>query len=109
MNRGDIWMANLEPVAGREIRGMRPCLLVSKRRFNQMGVQLVCPITSGGVMARNEGWAVSLSGAGTQTQGVVLVNQMRMIDMMARRGRKIEQAPDFITDEVLARIAVLIE
>ena len=109
MNRGDIWSVDLEPVAGREIRGTRPCLLITTRRYNLMGVQLICPITTGGNMARNEGLAVSLSGCGTKTQGVVLVNQLRMVDMGARRGRRIEQVPDFILDEVLSRIATLIE
>ena len=52
---------------------------------------------------------VPLSGAGTETQGVVLCNQLRVLDLQARKGRFIERAPDFIRDEVLARLFSLFE
>jgi mRNA-degrading endonuclease toxin of MazEF toxin-antitoxin module len=59
--------------------------------------------------ARNAGFAVPLSGAGTRVQGVVLCNQPRALDLKARGGRFVERVPDFIMDEVLARLATLIE
>ena len=39
----------------------------------------------------------------------VLCNQPRVIDLQARGGRFIEKAPGFIIDEVLAKLATLIE
>ncbi|MDQ1474105.1 MAG: mRNA interferase ChpB [Bryobacterales bacterium] len=74
-----------------------------------MGTPLVCPITQGGNFARHTGFAVSLNGAGMQTHGVVLCNQPRVLDLQARNARFIEKAPDFIVDEVLAKLATLIE
>jgi mRNA-degrading endonuclease toxin of MazEF toxin-antitoxin module len=74
-----------------------------------LGTPLVCPITQGGNFARHAGFAVSLSGAGMQTQGVVLCNQPRVLDLQARKARFIESVPDFIIDEVLAKLATLIE
>ena len=109
MERGDIWLVKMEPSEGREIQGTRPCLIVSQRSFNRLGMPLVCPITTGGDLARRAGWAVSLTGAVTQTQGVILTSQVRTMDIAARKGRKIETAPDFIVDEVLAKIAVIVE
>ena len=55
------------------------------------------------------GSPVPLSGAGTETQGVVLCNQMRVLDLHAREARFIERVPDFIMDEVLARLLPLFE
>jgi mRNA-degrading endonuclease toxin of MazEF toxin-antitoxin module len=52
---------------------------------------------------------VSLSGAGTQVKGVVLCNQLRALDLHARKARFIERVPDFIVDEVLARLSTFIE
>ena len=43
------------------------------------------------------------------TQGVVLCNQARLLDLQARKARFIEKVPDFITDEALARLSTLIE
>ena len=44
-------------------------------------------------------------GTGTQTQGVVLVHQFRMIDPSQRGLTLIEQAPDDLVEEVRARVA----
>ena len=70
---------------------------------------MVCPITQGGNFARHAGFAVSLSGAGTRTTGVALCNQTRVLDLQARHARFIEKAPAFIVDEVLARLATLMD
>jgi mRNA-degrading endonuclease toxin of MazEF toxin-antitoxin module len=43
------------------------------------------------------------------TQGVVLCNQVRVLDLKARQARFIEKAPDFIVDEVLERLSTFIE
>ena len=60
-------------------------------------------------LAWSAGFAVSLSGAGTNVQGVVLCNQPRVLDLKERRGRFTGRVPDFIMDEVLAKLATLIE
>lgn len=109
MERGDIWFVDLEPVRGREQAKARYMLVLSPRIVNQHGTQIVAPITSGGQFARTSGFAVSLSGAGTQATGVVLCHQIRAVDMKARGGRFVERAPDFIVDEVLARVSSLFE
>ena len=77
--------------------------------FNLLGTPLVCPSTQSGSFARHAGFAVSLSGAGTEAQGIVLCNQLRILDLQARKARFIERMPDFIMDEVLAKILPLVE
>ena len=103
MQRGDIFHVDLNPVQGREQAGARYVLIVSLRDFNVLGTPLVRPTTQGGNFARHAGFAVSLSGAGTQTQGVVLCNQPRVLDLQAHKARFIERAPEFIVAEVLAK------
>ena len=109
MERGDIYHVDLNPIQGREQAGPRYVLIVSPKAFNILGTPLVCPITQGGDFARRTGYAVSLTGAGTQTQGVILCNQARVLDLQARKGRFVEKVPGFIMDEVLAKLATLIE
>lgn len=109
MNRGDIYHVDLNPVHGREQAGSRFVLIVSPADFNVLGTRLVCPITQGGNFARHAGFAVSLSGAGTRTGGVILCNQARVLDLQARQARFIEKVPAFIIDEVLARLGTLID
>ena len=106
--RGDIVMVNLEPVVGREQKGEhRPAMVLSTGVFNVMGVVLVAPITQGGDFARHAGFAVQLSGSGTTTQGVALVNQVRMMVLEGRGAKKIETAPDFVVDDALARLQAI--
>jgi len=107
--RGDIYLVDLNPIKGREQAGPRFVIVVSPKAFNLMGTPLVCPITQGGNFAREAGFAVSLVGTGMQTQGVVLCNQPCVLDLQARGGRFVEKAPDFIIDDVLAKLATLIE
>ncbi len=80
MERGDVYHVDLSPTQGSEQAGARYVPIVSPKTFNDLGTPLVCPITQGGNFARHAGFAVSLSGAGTQTQGVVLCNQATLID-----------------------------
>jgi mRNA interferase ChpB len=50
---------------------------------------------------------VSLTGAGTQTAGVIRCDQPRPIDLAARNARRLEAIPEAILDEVLARLTPL--
>ncbi|WAH60374.1 type II toxin-antitoxin system ChpB family toxin [Pseudomonas silvicola] len=109
-NRGDIVRLNLNPTAGRQQQGdFRPALIISPVAFNVSGLVLVAPITQGGDFARYAGFAVPLSGSGTESQGVVLCNQLRTVDLEARGGKRVEAVPEAVMDDVLARIQVLIE
>lgn len=110
MRRGEIWLVSLDPTAGHEQRGRRPILIVSPEAFNRITrVPVVLPITSGGHFARTTGFAVSLSGAGTKTMGVVRCDQPRALDLAARNGKRLEALPDRIMDEVLARLAPIFD
>ncbi|NQZ11725.1 MAG: type II toxin-antitoxin system ChpB family toxin [Algicola sp.] len=108
--RGDIVRACLNPVAGNELQGeMRPCLVLSPKAFNKLGLTLIAPISQGGNFARFQGFAVTLIGSGTETQGVILVNGVRSVDLKARRANKIETAPGNIVDEALAILSAILD
>lgn len=110
MKRGEIWLVTLDPTEGHEQRERRPVLVVSPESFNRVTrVPIVVPITGGGTFARTAGFAVPLTGARTQTTGVIRCDQPRALDLTARHGRKLETVPAAIIDEVLARIAPILE
>ena len=108
-SRGDIWFVNLNPALGREQQGLRPVLIVSEKEFNQLGLSVVCPITQGGQQSRFAGFAVSLMGCGSETQGLVMCNQPRTVDVAARLGRFVETVNDDILAEVLARLQTIFD
>src|SRR3989441_4110391 len=110
MERGDVYLVSLDPTAGHEQQGKRPVLVISPGKFNRLtGVPVVVAIMSGGSFARTAGFAVSLTGAGTQTTGVVRCDRPRALDLRARGAKKLETVPDHIIDEVLSKLVPLFE
>jgi len=107
-DRGDIVSVPLDPVFGHEQRGTRPALVLTTKNFNRLGDVLVAPITQGGDHARYAGFAVTLTGSGCKTQGVALVNKIRMLDLAARQAKKIERAPSMVIEDALSRIEAML-
>lgn len=108
--RGDLIRVSLNPVVGREQQGdFRPALVLSPREFNALGMVLVAPISQGANFARTAGFTVSLSGSGTATQGVILINQVRMMDLTGRSAQFVEHAPGEVIADALARLQAIID
>jgi mRNA interferase ChpB len=108
-DRGDVVSVPLDPAIGHEQRGTRPVLVLTTKDFNKLGDVLVAPITQGGDFSRHAGFAVSLTGTGCRTQGVALINKVRMLDLAARKARRIERAPQAVIDEALGRLIALLD
>lgn len=100
--RGDIISVCLNPVVGKEIQGdRRPALVLSSAEFHALGFMMIAPITQGNAeLSRNNGFAVTLSGTGCETQGVIVAYQARIIDFRNRQAKKIETAPNYVVTEV---------
>jgi mRNA interferase ChpB len=108
-DRGDVVSVPLDPAIGHEQRGTRPALVLTTKEFNRLGDVLVAPITQGGEYSRYAGFAVSLMDTGCKTQGVALLNKIRMLDLKARKARKIEQVPQAVLDDALSRLTALLD
>ena len=107
MNRGDIYLVSLDPTSGHEQKGIRPVLVVSPGPFNKLTkAPIVVPVTTGGNFARVAGFTVDL--VGTKTVGVARCDQPRVLDLVARKAKKIESVSSDVMDEVLAKLATLI-
>jgi mRNA interferase ChpB len=83
--------------------------VLTTKDFNKLGDVLVAPITQGGDFARYAGFAVTLTGSGCRTQGVALVNKIRMLDLEARKARRIERAPQEVIDDAIGRLEALLD
>jgi mRNA interferase ChpB len=108
-DRGDILHIDLDPTKGREQQGKRFVLVLTPVAFNRFGLVLVCPVTQGGAFAREHGFAVSLSGVGSRTQGIALCHQVRTLDYRERNAACVESLPANIVEEVLARVRTLLD
>ena len=76
MKRGEIWLVNLDPTVGSEIKKARPCVVVSPSELNDhLRTVIVAPMTSKGFMAP---FRVPVTHAGTK--GLILLDQVRSVD-----------------------------
>jgi mRNA interferase ChpB len=103
-DRGDVVSVPMDPAIGHGQRGTRLALVLTTKDFNKLGDVLVAPITQGEDFSRHAGFAVSLTGTGCKTQGVALINKVRMLDLAARKARRVERAPQAVIDEALGRL-----
>jgi mRNA interferase ChpB len=108
-DRGDVVSVPLDPAMGHEQKGTRPALVLTTKEFNRLGDVLVAPITQGGEFSRYAGFAASLVGTGCRTQGVALLNKIRMLDLKVRKARKIERVPQAVIDDALGRLTALLD
>ena len=75
MNRFEVWLVNLDPTIGSEIRKTRPAIIVSPDELNhQLRTVIVVPLTTG----RSYPFRVSTYVEGKE--GVAAVDQIRTID-----------------------------
>jgi mRNA interferase MazF len=103
--RGDIVWTTFDPSVGHEQARVRPALVLSPEIFNRnIGLALVAPITS---RVRGGGFEVVLAKA--SVAGVVLCQQVRTIDFVARDVRFVERAHPAILDEALTKVRLLLD
>jgi len=76
VRRGEIWLVNLDPTVGSEIRKSRPCVIVSPPELNEyLRTLIVAPMTSKGFAAP---FRVPMTHAGTK--GLIVLDQIRTVD-----------------------------
>jgi mRNA interferase MazF len=75
VKRGEVWLCQLDPTRGREIRKTRPCVIVSPPEIDFLDVAIVAPMTTG---SRSAGFRAPVKFAGKS--GLILLEQVRAVD-----------------------------
>jgi mRNA interferase MazF len=104
-DKGDFVYLDFSPQAGTEQAERRPALVLSPKDFNiATSFAFVCPLTS---QVKGGSFEVPVPrGAGLS--GVVLSDQMRSLDWIARRAKFHSKAPQDLMFEVLGRIEAIL-
>lgn len=102
---GDIVWLDFTPQSGHEQAGRRPGLVVSPKKYNRIGLALICPITS---KQKGYPFEISLSSSDGFTSGVVLADQIRSLDWKARNASFKETAGSAVVDGVKDLLMLLI-
>lgn len=104
--RGDVVWLQFDPQAGHEQRGARPALVLSPVEYNRKtGLMIGCPITS-----KSKGYPFEVAlPPKLGVAGVVLSDQLKNLDWVARRAEFKCIVPADVLEEVLGKAATLIQ
>ncbi len=104
--QGDIITLEFNPQAGHEQKGRRPALVVSNHTFNNFTkMAMVCPITN-----TNKGFPLHLTlDESTKTTGVIMCEQVKTLDIIARNAVYKEKVPIDMMEEVIDILMGFIE
>jgi len=110
-SRGEIWLVNLDPTIGAEIRKTRPAVVVSSDGVGRLPVKLVAPATEWKDAFGESAWLVRIdpdSQNGLSKTSAADALQLRGIDLR-RFVTRLGQVSPQLMDELAAAIAIVVE
>jgi mRNA interferase MazF len=100
VSRSEVYLVNLDPILGSEIKKTRPCLVVSPDEMNHhIRTIIVAPLTTRGRLYPTR---VPCRFAGVE--GVVVLDQLRTVDL-SRLLQRLGRIEDETMSAVLATLA----
>ncbi len=103
-DQGDVIYFNFSPSVGREQKGVRPAIVISRAIFNESsGLAVVCPITS-----KQKFYPFEVLIEIDQIYGFVLVDQARAIDYNAREFEFVSRASLSLVEEIKAKFMSIV-
>ena len=103
-DQGDIIYFNFSPSVGREQKGIRPAIVISRAVFNKpSGLAVVCPITS-----KQKFYPFEVLVEVDKIRGFALIDQARAIDYNAREFKFISRAPFSLVEEIKAKFISIV-
>jgi mRNA interferase MazF len=97
ISRFDVFLVNLDPTIGSEIKKTRPCLIISPNEMNRnLRTVVVAPMTT-----RGASYPTRVSCKFRGKQGQIVLDQIRTVDRQ-RVVRKLGTISEPIQEEVLS-------
>ena len=105
INRFDVFLVNLDPTVGSEIKKTRPCLVVSPDEINHhIQTVIIAPMTTGG-----QDYPTRVGCRFKGKDGQVVLDQIRTVDgarLVKRLGRLDQQTCQTVVDVLLEMFTI---
>jgi mRNA interferase MazF len=75
IQRFDIWLVQLDPTKGSEIKKTRPCVVISPDEMSPLKTAIIAPMTSKGFS-----YPTRVPCTFQKKKGLILLDQMRAVD-----------------------------
>lgn len=104
VTRGEVWLINLDPVRGSEIRKTRPCVVISPPEIHdKLNTVVIAPMTSG---SRPAPFRVAVHFQGKD--GLVVLDHVRSVDK-SRLVKSLGSVSPTTLSQTLARLRDMFE
>ena len=95
--RFDVYLVNLDPTIGSEIKKTRPCVIISPNEMNRnISTVIVAPLTS-----KSRSYPTRIDCKVEGKQGQIVLDQIRTVDKI-RLAKKIDKISSAVQKKVLA-------
>lgn len=111
LHRGDIWIVNLDPTIGKEIKKSRPSVIISSDSIGILPLKLIAPITKWKSYFEENLWHVKIIPNdlnGLAQLSAIDALQIRSIDTQ-RLVKKLGNVSPAQLEEIVYAIAAIIE
>jgi mRNA interferase MazF len=96
MKRFDIYLVNLDPTLGSEIRKTRPCVIISPNEMNDyINTVIIAPMTTKGKI-----YPTRIECEFLEKKGLIVLDQIRTVDK-TRLVKKLGKLEKSVQDQVL--------
>jgi mRNA interferase MazF len=109
--RGEVWLVNLDPTVGAELKKIRPAVVISSDAVGRLPIKLVAPITDWKDHYARNIWHVYIepdSMNGLSKRSAVDALQLRGLDYQ-RFIRKLGEVSQTMLDEIGLAVSSVIE
>lgn len=99
MKRGEVWLINLDPTVGAEIKKSRPCVIVNQDALARLPLKIIVPLTSWEAKFESAPWHVRVTpsqknGLGSESSADTF--QVRSVSEKRLARKKGELEPELI-------------
>ncbi len=102
MKKGDVWIINLDPTVGAEIKKIRPCILVGNDAIGRLPLKIIVPVTDWNTAFLNVPWHVPIEK--DKENGLTKKSSADTFQVRSVSERRLVKRIGVISDDVFTRI-----
>ncbi len=106
IKRGEIWLVNLDPTIGAEIRKTRPVVVISSDALGRLPIKLVAPLTEWKDYLAKNVWHVKITP--DQTNGLTKISSVDTLQLRGVDTQRFIHKMGLVSPEIMVTITAAI-
>ncbi len=107
MKRGELWLVNLDPTVGAEIKKTRPCIIVNDDTIGALPLKIIAPLTDAKERYRTVPWMVIL--APDTTNGLAKTSAIDLFQVRSVAEERLIKKVGSVSDAALAGVTTALK